>query len=151
MVSVSCDDHGGATGGIIFYSPLVLIVGHRVQLTLVFSCLVGNTLLSLEPLKLVQSPVYGIEECIGKVNLFILTHFGSCSLVTENSIAHNVHTKVDRKIHISLFVHVDTTFGDQGEGSAGVCVSEKTTETSTEGSDQVGNTKKKGMKQTALT
>ena len=67
MVSVSCDDHGG-TGGIIFYSPYILIVGHRVQLTLVFSCLVGNTLLSLEPLKLVQSPVNGIAECIGKLS-----------------------------------------------------------------------------------
>ena len=71
-------------------------------------------------------------------------------MLTENTIAHNVHAKVNRKIHISLFIHVDTTFGDQGEGSAGVCVFEKITETSTEGSDEVGNAKKKGMKQTAL-
>ena len=50
-----------------------------------------------------------------------------------------------------LYIHV-TTLGDQGQDSAGVFVLDKTTETATESSDKVlGNTKKEGMKRTAVT
>ena len=46
--------------------------------------------------------------------------------------------KVIENAHFS-FKDVNTTFGDQGEGSAGVCVLDNTTETSPETSDEVGN------------
>lgn len=60
--------------------------------------------------------------------------------------------KTGKKNTYICFIDVDTTsIDDQGEGSAVFCVLEKTTQTSTEGSDEVGNIKKKGMKQTALT
>lgn len=50
-----------------------------------------------------------------------------------------------------LRIHV-ATLGDQGQDSAGVFVLDKTTETATESSDKVmGNTKKEGMKHTAVT